>query len=138
MLHPIFIISLLWLLIFFSVCFLYNSYFLFSRRLSENRKPTAEKPFLPHFPIIFVKEPRYSPQMNKKSDSKWLSLVTASILGQPPIDLAFLIKRQFVQFKLEFRQNFRLSHVKFLRKLSFMEVFVSEISFLKSMHSFPA
>ncbi len=26
----------------------------------------------------------YSPQMIEKSDSKWLSLATASILGQPP------------------------------------------------------
>lgn len=54
------------------------------RSLSENRKPTAEKPFWPDFPLIFVKEPNYSPQMIKKSDSKSLSLATASILGQAP------------------------------------------------------
>ncbi|TXK99794.1 hypothetical protein BMR02_07095 [Methylococcaceae bacterium HT1] len=54
------------------------------RRLSKNRKPTAEKPFWPDSPIIFVKEHNYSPQMIEKSDSKWLPLATASILGQPP------------------------------------------------------
>ncbi len=54
------------------------------RSLSENREPTAEKPFWPDFPFILVKERSYSPQMNEKSDSKWLSLATASILGQAP------------------------------------------------------
>ena len=55
-----------------------------TRRLSENREPTAEKPFWPDFPIIIVKERNYSPQMIEKSDSKGLSLATTSILGQPP------------------------------------------------------
>jgi len=54
------------------------------RRLSENREPTTEKPFWPDFPFIFVKERNYSPQMKEKSDSKWLSLATVSILRQPP------------------------------------------------------
>ena len=54
------------------------------RRLSKNRKSTAEKPFWPVFPIIFVKEHNYSPQMIEKSDSKWLSLATTPILGQSP------------------------------------------------------
>ncbi len=54
------------------------------RRLSENREPTAEKPFWPDFPIKFVKYAQYSPHLIKKSGSKWLSLATAPILGQPP------------------------------------------------------
>ena len=54
------------------------------RRLSENREPTAEKPFWPGSPFILVKEGNYSPQMNEKPDSKGLSLATASILGYPP------------------------------------------------------
>ena len=60
------------------------------RRLSENREPTAENPFWPDFPIIIVKERNYSPQMIKKSDSKGLSLATASILGQSPSVRLFL------------------------------------------------
>ena len=60
------------------------------RRLSKNRKSTAEKPFWPVFPIIFVKEHNYSPQMIEKSDSKWLSLATTPILGQSP---SLLLKR---------------------------------------------
>ena|GEM_PF-1258029 len=40
--------------------------------------------FWPFFPNIFVKERNYSPQMFEKTDSKRLSLATASILGQPP------------------------------------------------------
>jgi len=55
-----------------------------TRRLSENREPTAAKPFWPDFPLIFVKERSYSPQMIKKSDSKELFLATVPILGQPP------------------------------------------------------
>ena len=54
------------------------------RRLSENRESTAEKPFWPDSPFIFVKEGNYSPQMNEKPDSKGLSLATTSTLGQPP------------------------------------------------------
>jgi hypothetical protein len=54
------------------------------RSLSENREPTAEKPFWPDFPFILVKEHSYSPQMNENSDSKWLFLATASILVQTP------------------------------------------------------
>ena len=65
------------------------------RSLSENRKPTAENPFWPDFPFIFVKERNYSPQMNEKPDSKVLSLATASILGQAPSS-AFT---NFVEFR---------------------------------------
>jgi len=36
------------------------------RRLSENRTPTAEIPFWPFFPLIFVKHNQYSPQMTEK------------------------------------------------------------------------
>ncbi len=54
------------------------------RRLSENREPTAEKPFRLFFPLIFVKYNQYSPQISEKNNSKWLSLATASILGQTP------------------------------------------------------
>jgi len=43
-----------------------------------------KNPFWPFFPNIFVKERNYSPQMFEKTDSKRLSLATASILGQPP------------------------------------------------------
>jgi len=43
-----------------------------------------KNPFWPFFPKIFVKERNYSPQMFEKTDSKRLSLATASILGQPP------------------------------------------------------
>jgi len=43
-----------------------------------------KNPFWPLFPNIFVKERNYSPQMFEKTDSKRLSLATASILGQPP------------------------------------------------------
>jgi len=55
-----------------------------ARRLSENRTPTAEIPFWPFFPLIFVKDNPYSPQMTEKNDSKWASLATVPILGQPP------------------------------------------------------
>jgi len=55
-----------------------------ARRLPENRKPTAEKPFQPFFTLIFVKDNPYSPLICEKNDSKWLSLATASIHGQPP------------------------------------------------------
>ena len=55
-----------------------------SRRLSENREHIAEKPFWPFFLLIFVKYNQYSPQISEKNDSKWLSLATPSILGQPP------------------------------------------------------
>ncbi len=55
-----------------------------TRRLSENREPTAEKPFWPDFTIKFVKYAQYSPHLIEKSGSKWLSLATAPILGQPP------------------------------------------------------
>jgi len=34
--------------------------------------------------MIFVKYTQYSPQIMEKSDSKQLSLATASILGLPP------------------------------------------------------
>ncbi|RUM93864.1 MAG: hypothetical protein DSZ28_06210 [Thiothrix sp.] len=54
------------------------------RRLSENRTPTAEIPFWPFFPLIFIKYNPYFPQMTEKNDSKWASLATAPILGQPP------------------------------------------------------
>ncbi len=40
--------------------------------------------FWPDFPIIIVKYAQYSPQIMKKSVSKQPSLVTVSILGQPP------------------------------------------------------
>ena len=43
-----------------------------------------KNPFWSFFPNIFVKERNYSPQMFEKTDSKRLSLATASILGQPP------------------------------------------------------
>ncbi|MBT5223596.1 MAG: hypothetical protein HON51_07670 [Gammaproteobacteria bacterium] len=43
-----------------------------------------KNPFWPFFPNIFVKERNYSPQMFEKTDSKRLSLATASILGQSP------------------------------------------------------
>ncbi len=55
-----------------------------TRRLPENRKLTAEKPFRPIFPIKPVKYVQYSPRLIKKMDSKWLPLATASILGQSP------------------------------------------------------
>ncbi len=55
-----------------------------ARSLSENREPTAEKPFRPDSPIKFVKYAQYSPHLIEKSDSKWLSLATAPILGQAP------------------------------------------------------
>ncbi len=54
------------------------------RRLSENRESTAESGFWPIFPIKFVKYNKYSPHLIEKMDSKPLSLVTTSILGQPP------------------------------------------------------
>jgi hypothetical protein len=52
--------------------------------LSENREPTAEKPFWPFFPLIFVKYNQYSPQISEKNGLIWLSLATTPILGQPP------------------------------------------------------
>ena len=51
-------------------CILLNEVNLDTRRLSENRKPTAEKPFRPDFPLIFVTRTNYLYQMVKKSDSK--------------------------------------------------------------------
>ncbi|RUM94057.1 MAG: hypothetical protein DSZ28_05075, partial [Thiothrix sp.] len=56
-----------------------------------NRTPTAEIPFWPFFPLIFVKYNPYSPQMTEKNDSKWASLATAPILGQPPRASSYLI-----------------------------------------------
>jgi hypothetical protein len=35
------------------------------RSLSENREPTAEKPFWPFSPLIFVKYNQYSPQISE-------------------------------------------------------------------------
>jgi len=60
------------------------SYVSLSRSLSQNREPTVEKPFWPAFPIKFVKYTQYLPHLIEKPDSKWLSLVTISILGQAP------------------------------------------------------
>jgi len=57
--------------------------------LSENRKPTAEKPFRPGFPVKFVKYGRYSPHLIEKSGSIWHFLVTVSILR--PISGLFLV-----------------------------------------------
>ncbi len=57
--------------------------YLSSRRLSENRKPAAEKPFRPDFPLIFVTRTNCLYKRIKKSDSKWLPLATVPILGQP-------------------------------------------------------
>jgi len=37
---------------------------------------TAEKPFRPIFPILFVKQRHDSAQTIKKTDSEWLSLAT--------------------------------------------------------------
>ncbi len=54
------------------------------RRLSENRKPAAEKPFRPDCQLIFVTRTNCLYQMIKKSDSKCLPLATVPILGQPP------------------------------------------------------
>ena len=54
------------------------------RRLSENRNLLRKSGFWPIFPIKFVKYSKYSPHLIKKTDSKPLSLATASILGQPP------------------------------------------------------
>ncbi len=50
------------------------------RSLSENRRPTAEKPFWP----IFVKYEQLFASNDEKMDSKRLPLATASILGQAP------------------------------------------------------
>ena len=55
-----------------------------SRSLSENREPTAEKPFWPIFPLIFVKYEQLFALNDEKMDSKRLPLATASILGQAP------------------------------------------------------
>jgi len=46
--------------------------------------PTVEKPFWPDFLNKLVEYAQYSPHLIKKSDSKWLFLVTAPILGQAP------------------------------------------------------
>ena len=68
-----------------------------SRSLSENRRPTAEKPFWPYFPIKFVKYTQYSPHLIEKSDSKWLPLATAPILGQAPrLSAAFVCALLFL------------------------------------------
>jgi len=55
-----------------------------SRRLSENRESAAEKPFGSLSRSFSLNMSHYSPQMIEKTDSKWLPLATASILGQPP------------------------------------------------------
>jgi hypothetical protein len=64
-----------------------------SRRLSENRKPTAEKQFWPIVSIKSVKYNKYSPHLIETMDSKPLSLATASILGQPPGSLYTGVQR---------------------------------------------
>ena len=43
-----------------------------------------KSPFGQIFRSFSLNSHHYSPQMIKKSDSKWLSLATAPILGQPP------------------------------------------------------
>ena len=43
-----------------------------------------ESPFSPFSRSFSLNMNNYSPQMTEKMDSKWLSLATASILGQPP------------------------------------------------------
>jgi DNA-binding response OmpR family regulator len=52
-----------------------------TRSLSENRGPTAEKPFRPDSPIKIVKYAQYSPHLIEKSDSKWLPLATTAMDG---------------------------------------------------------
>ena len=46
--------------------------------------PAAETPFWSYFPLIFVKWNDHLPQISEKSASKWRSLATDAVLGQPP------------------------------------------------------
>ncbi len=55
-----------------------------TRRLSENRKPTAEKPILASISDHFRYTRKPLTEMINKTDSKWVPLTTVSILGQPP------------------------------------------------------
>ena len=81
-----------------------------TRSLSENREPTAENPFWADFPIKFVKYAQYSPHLIDKSDSKWLPLATAPILGQAP-GLSVSVSRadkqwgQYMRVTLRYRGN---------------------------------
>ncbi|RUM94334.1 MAG: hypothetical protein DSZ28_03735 [Thiothrix sp.] len=45
---------------------LHRDKYMWARRLSENRMPTAEIPFWPFFPLMFVKYNPYSPQATEK------------------------------------------------------------------------
>ncbi|MEE9396814.1 MAG: hypothetical protein V3V31_07355 [Methylococcales bacterium] len=52
--------------------------------------------------------------MNEKSDSKWISLATASILGQPPADIFSSrnskFRQSFATLQYFFRPSIRLIH----------------------------
>ncbi len=70
------------------------------RSLSENREPTAEKPFWPDSTIKFVKYAQYSPHLIGESDSKWFPLATASILGQAPLGCCGINFRLILNFRV--------------------------------------
>jgi hypothetical protein len=67
------------------------------RRLSENRSLLRKSGFWPIFPIKFVKYNKYLPHLIepiiiKTADSKPLSLITTSILEQPPKRLLMIVE----------------------------------------------